>query len=469
MGDRRMMAAGYFDTDYDPSLLRVYSDRGWIMRTELLKDQADTWPDSELNENDELVWLASVNRYFALVAHPRVPPSAKHAPKLDSVFPQVGIEVRGQSLEPDKRIMALVLRTDKLTLADEPIELELDLYAGPRDRDIFLLPANQMLGLLQLIKYEMSSSCAFCTFQWLANGLLRFLEMIHIVVRDWGVAIIILVLVVRLLLHPITKKAQVNMMVMGKQMQSLQPELEKLKKKYGDDQKRMQTEQMKLYREKGVNPAGMVGGCLPMFLQMPIWIALYAMLFFAIELRHQPAFYGFFQLFGDWGFLGDLSSPDAFIRFSDAPVRVNFPLLSSLDFSTLNILPLIWAVTMYFQQKLTSPPPATEQAAQQQKMMRYMTVLFPVFLYSAPSGLTLYILASTSAGIVDSYMVRKHVKEQEEAGTLLQKKKRKQGGFMDRISKALEEKQRQMMNMQDQNQRGDDSGRGNKSSRRKRK
>ena len=97
-------------------------------------------------------------------------------------------------------------------------------------------------------------------------------------VHDWGVAIIILVGVVRLILHPITKKAQVNMMKMGRQMSALQPDMEKLKKRYKDDQKKLNQEMMKLYREKGVNPANMLG-CLPMFLQMPIWIALYAMLY----------------------------------------------------------------------------------------------------------------------------------------------------------------------------------------------
>ena len=249
-----------------------------------------------------------------------------------------------------------------------------------------------------------------------------------------------------MLLHPITKKSQVQMMTMGKQMQTLQPDIQKLKKKYKDNQQALNKEMMKLYREKGVNPAGMLG-CLPMFLQMPIWIALYAMLFLAIELRHEPAFYGFFQLFGGWSFLQDLSSPDAFIRFADQPVRLNFPLLYSLDFSTLNILPLVWAVVMYFQQKYMTPPPANEQAAQQQKMMKFMTLLFPIFLYSAPSGLTLYILASSGAGIVDSKLVRKHIKEQEEAGTLLQKKEKKKpkpGGIMDRLGKALEARQRDM-------------------------
>ena len=89
------------------------------------------------------------------------------------------------------------------------------------------------------------------------------------IVADWGVAIILLTVVVRLILHPITKKSQLNMMRFSKQMQGLQPEIEKLKKKHKDDSQKLNQEMMKLYREKGVNPAGMAMGCFPMFLQMP--------------------------------------------------------------------------------------------------------------------------------------------------------------------------------------------------------
>src|SRR5690606_9184224 len=106
------------------------------------------------------------------------------------------------------------------------------------------------------------------------------------------------------------------------------------------------------------------------------------------------------------------------------------------------------AVVFFFQQTFTTPPPANEQQAQQQKIMKFMVLLFPIFLYSAPSGLTLYILASTTAGVLDSYLVRKHVREQEEAGTLFQKKPIKPGGFRDRLNKLVEEKQRQLQQRQ---------------------
>ena len=113
------------------------------------------------------------------------------------------------------------------------------------------------------------------------------------------------------------------------------------------------------------------------------------------------------------------------------------------------------AVMFYFQQKMTTPPAADEQQAQQQKIMKFMMLLFPFFLYPAPSGLTLYILASTTAGMIDSYYVRKHIKREEEAGTLFKKKDGKKGsGFMQRISKAVAEKQKEMEEMQRKSQTG---------------
>ena len=234
---------------------------------------------------------------------------------------------------------------------------------------------------------------------------------------------------------------------MGKQMQTLQPEIEKLKKKYKDDQSTLNAETMKLYKEKGVNPANMLG-CLPMVLQMPIWVALYAMLYGAIQLRQQPAFYGIFQAIsgGHWAFLADLSSADNFIRFHGEGFKFMLPLLNKqFTITGINLLPILMAVVYFYQQKLMAVPPANEQAAQQQRMMKWMILLFPIMLYAYPSGLNLYILASTAGGIVDSLIVKRHIKREEEAGTLFAPaggKKNKPGGWRERLQESLESKQR---------------------------
>jgi YidC/Oxa1 family membrane protein insertase len=461
LGDRRDLVTAWFDPAYDPARNLVFAqDHGYTQRSTVLdkfpgapgrSTDVKLWPISAAPEKAELIWLAAVNRYFAAVVHlPLEQDQPLASAAIANHFAPPVVEMLGhQTRDRDHR--AVIVR-----LATKPIDIEpnanaaadLALFAGPRKNELFHEAPYHKLGFDQLIRYNLGGPCAFCTFQWLAHFLLSFLKLIHAVTFDWGISIIVLVLVVRAILHPITKKAQINMQRMGKQMQALQPELEKLKKKYKDDQQALNRETMKLYKEKGVNLAGGLG-CLPMFLQTPIWIALYAMLYFAIELRHQPAFYNVFQKIGslwggNWHFLADLSTADHFIMVFPEPIKLNL-LFIHPDFQAINIIPLLMMIVFYFQQKLMTPPPANEQQAQTQRMMKWVTLLFPMFLYSAPSGLTLYILASTGAGIIDSYLVRKHIKKMEADGTLHEPAKGpKPGSLRDRINQAVESKRRQL-------------------------
>ncbi|MEM7626517.1 MAG: YidC/Oxa1 family insertase periplasmic-domain containing protein [Planctomycetota bacterium] len=448
LGDRRMFITGHF-RDENPPKYSIYVDDSFVARSTLLKQKRTLWPNTELpvKKNPRLAWIASENRYFALITHAPVPAdttATAGVPELDGVFPNVSYAVLDQQValaQADNKRVAVQFATNALTLAPgRSASLDVDVYAGPRKKAVLAEAPYDVLHFDKLIRYELG--CTWCTFQWLAKGLLGYLKFLNGIFSDWGIAIIILVLTVRLILHPITKRAQTNMMKMSKQMQAVQPEMAKLKEKYKDDPTSLNRETMKLYKEKGINPANMLG-CLPMLLQTPIWIALYAMLYFAIELRHEPAFYGVFQSIsgGNWHFLEDLSVSDNFLRFipPEQPAwKLTWLPFIEPEFRSLNILPLLMAVVFFFQMKLTTPPPQNDQQRQQQMIMKFMPFMFPVFLYSAPSGLTLYICASTLAGIVDSYIVRKHVREQEEAGTLFDKKPVKPGGFRDRMSKRFE-------------------------------
>lgn len=448
LGDRRMFITGHF-RDETPAKFGIYVEDSFIPRADLIKQKRAIWPNEDLpvKKNPRLAWLASENRYFAVITHAPVPADATataQVPELDATFPGVSYSILDQTTDQaqaDKQRVAVQLGSTVQTIAPgSSLSLDLAVYAGPRKKAVLAESPYDLMHFDKLIRYELG--CTWCTFQWLAKGLLGYLKGLHWLVSDWGIAIIILVLTVRLILHPITKRAQTNMMKMGKQMGALQPEMAKLKEKFKDDPTALNRETMKLYREKGINPANMLG-CLPMLLQTPIWIALYAMLYFAIELRHEPAFYGVFQTLsgGSWHFLQDLSVSDNFIRFipPDQPAyKLSwFPVVKP-EFRSLNILPLLMAVVFFFQMKLTTPPAQTDQQRQQQKIMKIMPFMFPIFLYSAPAGLTLYICCSTMAGIVDSYIVRKHVREQEEAGTLFDKKPVKPGGFRDRMGKRFE-------------------------------
>ena len=462
MGDKRNVRVGYFDTEYDTKRGRVFADRFGTPRPDLAGARpASVWPPRP-QAGYELVWVAMDNRYFATALFkPPAPATADTAPqpvRMDDTLPRVDPVLFGPAKE---RQLLLSLASALIELAPAASgdaaahSIDLTLYAGPKERDYLKEdPTNKALGLGQLIVYNFGGCCSMLTFAWLADFLVTFLRWLHNwAVFDWGLAIVALVAIVRFILHPITKYSQVNMGRVGKQMQALQPEMEKIRQKHGDNQQKINQDMMALYRDKGVNPASMGMGCLPMFLQMPIWVALYAMLFFAIELRHQPAFFDFFHRMGElfsinWPFLRDLSAPDRFIPLPEVDWSGIGWVFRKIE--NINLLPLLMAVVFYIQQKyMATPTMQTDQAKQQQKIMMLMMLLFPIFLYKAPSGLTLYILTSTFVGIIESKRVRQHIKEQEEAGTLFKpKKEAKSGGLWGRLQKAAEHRDQRLQGRQ---------------------
>jgi YidC/Oxa1 family membrane protein insertase len=379
----------------------------------------DLWPNETSREQGyELSWFGATNRYFAMTVHPVFQPGAGSslAPVVERIVHEVSNPDPADEGNEHLVIFTYLISPSHTIEPGRELALDLGIYAGPLDPSV-LDAENQPyrgLSMQNLVLYQMSSWCAICTFQWLAHFLLWFLTLLNdYVLFDWGLAIIGLVVVVRTLLHPLTKKSQISMQRFGKQMQAMKPELDKLQKKFGHDPKRMQQEQMRLMREHGANPLQMLG-CLPMFLQTPIWIALYAMLYFAFELRQEPAFFGIFQLIsgGYWPFLADLSAADHMLGEFEEPFRF---LLWNV--TGINVLPILMGVIFYIQQKYMSPPPSptmTEDQIRQQKIMKVMmVVMFPLMLYSAPSGLTLYILTSSCIGILESRYVRRHISEMD--------------------------------------------------------
>ncbi len=389
------------------------------------------WPTRrQQDERYVLSWFGATNRYFALAIHaPYAPPGSPSkgiAPSAALIQAQLGEGThRGAA---DKAIFTDVTSEAVAIAPGASAAFDLGVYAGPLERSILAtVQPFAALNMQGLILYLMSGCCSWCTFSWLADLLVWFLAFLHDrVVFDWGLAIIVLVIVVRGLLHPLTRRSQISMMRVTKQMAAVKPEMEALQKRYKDDPKRLQEETIRMYREKGINPLGCAGGILPTFLQMPIWIALYAVLYFAFELRQQPAFFGVFQHFGDWAFLADLSAQD---RFVTLPFEVN---LFVTQLSSINLIPILMGLVFWIQQKYMAPPPSpnmTPEQEQQQKMMKWMMViLFPIMLYAAPSGLTLYIATSTLVGIYESKRVRAEVERMDFTVT----KPRGKGGWMQR-------------------------------------
>jgi len=350
---------------------------------------------------DPIVWLGFVNKFFGSMMYLK-PVIAERlaAPSYRAKFLVRAVaEADGQrTYVPDVRINQLSVRPGKLAY------VRFDVFAGPKKRDIlsngnnrYHKPLYSKLNYIGTIEF---GRC--CTFSWLALAMMWLLDFFSATIAfgNYGVAIILLVLLVRLVLHPLTKRGQISMMG----MQKLGPAMQKLKEKYGDDKNALNKEMMKLYKEQGASP---LLGCLPMFLQTPIWIALYTGLSAAVELRHAA----FLPV---W--ITDLSVPDALFAFPHTIPWIG---------PTFNFLPLLLAVAMYLQQKYSPTTPqattGSDQAQQTQKMMKYMLPgMMVVFFYKAPSGLTLYIMASTFAGILDQYFVRKHIRDKQAAEAAIQ-------------------------------------------------
>ena len=183
--------------------------------------------------------------------------------------------------------------------------------------------------------------------------------MFYLGVKNWGVAIICLTFFVRACLYPIAARAFKS----AKAMQVIQPRMKEIQEQYAGDKERLNAELMKLFSEHGVNP---FGGCLPMFVQMPVFFALYSALQVTPKLYHQPFWY-----------IQDLSAPDPY-----------------------GVFPAFMAVGMVIQQQLT---PMTGMDPAQQRIMKFMPLMFALFMFTVPSGLAVYYAINTILSILQQW------------------------------------------------------------------
>jgi len=394
--DMRKVVAGFRDSQ--GQIISERLDTKKLSKAQSLNDRRLTKPGANF------LWIAAVNKYFAAIVVP-LPEEGKeycdwvtdktgrfHNPdgdsKADSGDETIGLDLK---IAPNTLAAAGQVNSSKI--------YNFQLYIGPKDKSLF--DKNERyreLGFVQTIDF-MGCCCPAGIIKPLAFGILALMKWMYAFIHNYGVVIIILVFVMRLAMHPITKKSQVSMSKMSK----LAPKAEEIKKKYANNKTEMNKQVMALYREQGASP---IMGFLPMMVQMPIWIALWSAVYASIELRG-AAFLPF------W--ITDLSLPDALYRF---PTTIVMPLLG-WKIESLNLLPLLMGVAFYLQQKLMpsqAAASANPQVAQQQKMMMIMMpLLFPLMLYKAPSGVNLYIMASTFAGVFEQYVIRKHIREKEES------------------------------------------------------
>ncbi|MEX0612815.1 MAG: YidC/Oxa1 family insertase periplasmic-domain containing protein [Pirellulales bacterium] len=265
-------------------------------------------------------------------------------------------------------------------------------FIGPKRPD--LLAQYQAAGdpnhtLADIVYYGLA------LFAAVARAMLAVLHFFFGIIGNYGIAIIMLTVLVRGAMFPVSYKQTQNMA----RMQALKPEMDRINEKYKTDMQKRSQAMQELYRKHKINP---LGGCLPLFLQLPVFIGLYRALMVDIELRQSP-------LFGQairW--CSNLAAPDMLLDWS--PIMPDFIDNGIGLFGLgpyLNILPIVAVVLMLLTQKMTMPPPTNEQAAMQQKMMKYMMIFIGLLFYKVASGLCLYFIASSLWGIAERKLLPK--------------------------------------------------------------
>ena len=287
-------------------------------------------------------WVAMIQHYFVSAWIPN--PESNNAYNLRK--------------SSNKEMNLLGFTSDLITVPSQGNgSLKASFYAGPK-----------IIKNLEKISPYLDLTIDFSWLWFIAKPLFIALDFIHSHVGNWGIAIILLTFAIKVLfLYP----SAMSYRSMAK-MRKLQPMMTELKDRFGDDRQKMSAELMKLYKKEKVNP---LGGCLPILLQMPVFIALYWALMESVELRHSP-----FYL---W--ITDLSVKDPYF-----------------------ILPIIMGATMYIQQKLNPTPPDPMQAKIMQMMPIFFTFLFLMF----PAGLVLYWVCNNTLSIIQQYAITRQIEKQ---------------------------------------------------------
>jgi len=325
---------------YDP--MRI----GWSLDGKFKEDSSAGDLTKGKTETGKYGWAAAMSNYF-----------------MNAILPAAteGLTLNAH-LQNDVYRVSLA-RPDILLHPGEAKTLELSYWYGPKDR-----------VLLKGAPNNLAQSIDLGFFSIIAVGLMWLLDFFHAYVGNWGIAIILLTIVIKIIFWPLTAKSYKSM----EKMKQLNPMIQKIREKHANDKQAMNKETMDLYKTYGVNPAS---GCVPILVQLPVFFGLYQALMTALELRHSS--FITYLPGTDWLWLADLSTKD--------PTYIS---------------PLLMGATMFIQQKLT--PAAGDPM--QQKIMMFMPVVFTFLFLSFPSGLVVYWLVNNVLSIAQQWMMLRKVK-----------------------------------------------------------
>ncbi|MBW2192558.1 MAG: membrane protein insertase YidC [Deltaproteobacteria bacterium] len=299
----------------------------------------------------ELTWIAVQDRYFMSAIIPEKPQDAS----------------MHLSLSSNDMLKSAYMQPVSVFKPGAQDVFEYKLFFGPKS-----------MKILTALDYDLVKAINFGMFDVLAKPCVWIMNFLYDnLIPNYGIAIIILTIFTKVILWPLGTKSYKSM----NEMKKIQPLMTEIREKYKDDKKKMNEETMALYKAYKVNP---VGGCLPMVVQIPVFFALYRMLYEAIELRHAPFL----------GWINDLSAPDRLLRFD-----FTIPLMQAPY--GIPVLTIIMGATMFIQQKMS---PAVGDPAQA-KMMKFMPIAFTFIFINFSSGLVLYWLVNNILSIAQQYYI----------------------------------------------------------------
>ncbi|HEX3857170.1 MAG TPA: membrane protein insertase YidC [Verrucomicrobiae bacterium] len=311
-----------------------------------------------------VVWAAAHNQFFALIAMPKQPAQQVISRPVD--LPSLTIDNQIPAAPPVGIQTAFVYPAQTIA-ANSSVERQIAFYAGPKEYRKLALIGEQFNNNADLVMQ-------FGFFGFFAKALLLAMNWVHDVTKlGYGWVIVLITVIIKMLFWPLTAASTRSM----KRMQALAPEVKLLKEKYKDDPQKFTQKQMELWKKNKVSP---MGGCLPMLIQTPVFIGFFTMIRSAIELRGAHFLW-----------VADLSKPDTLF------------MIPGIDFP-FNLLPLLMGASMLWQSHLTPPSPGMDPS--QQKMMRYMPLLFLVFLYNYSAGLALYWTVNNLLTVVQTKLTK---------------------------------------------------------------
>lgn len=390
-----------------------------LTSSSLVKD----WKKENVEEWTRPIQYAGVDvQFFAALIIPAGDQLARQT--FATVTPTV---VQLDSENSERSDISLDLKSPELEIpADGLVQHDFQVFLGPKSQEL-------------LAPFRADTIIDYGWFGSISHLMVYLLKTFHGWGIHYGIAIIMLTVLVRGMMFPISRKQAAS----SKKMKDLQPQLTALREKYKDDKQKLAQAQMELYREADFNP---FAGCLPVFLQLPIFIALYQALNNWVDLR-----------MASFLWIDNLAAPDALFE-----MPFSLPFLGS-DF---NLLPMITVVLFYAQQKMFMPPPTTDEMAMQQKMMNFMMIFMGFLFYRVPAGLCVYFIASSAWGMSErkllEYLPEKPVDEEK----LRKKKQKKSEGFFGKLVQQMQEAAEMQEQIRKQRETGSSTP-GNASRRRK--